>query len=131
VQGYLWVAELRKLYGDRLKLYPNPTALMQDMSAGRIEAAVNTYAIGVQAQKQGGLAKSVRLNVAEPDERVRSSILPAQTGFLYGKQNSALGDALNQTIAALRQSGELGRIMERYGLQASAADVGEARYADQ
>ncbi|RYF49252.1 MAG: transporter substrate-binding domain-containing protein, partial [Cytophagaceae bacterium] len=30
VQGYLWVTDLQKVYGDNLVLYPNPVAMAQD-----------------------------------------------------------------------------------------------------
>lgn len=130
VQGYLWVPELKKLYGSDLSLYPNAVALSQDISTGRIDAAVNTYAIGVEAQKQGGLAKDITIKVAEADPRVKSSIDAAQTGFLYSKSNAELGAGLNETLKTARQNGELAQLLTKYGLDASAANVGAPRYAD-
>lgn len=131
VQGYLWVPELKEMYGSNLSLYPNAVALAQDISTGRIDAAVNTYAIGNEAQKQGGLAKDVQIKVATADERVKSSVYPAQTGYIYNKGNPELGSALDATIKDFQQSGKLGTVLTQYGLEATAANVGEPRYADQ
>lgn len=130
VQGYLWVPELKSLYGNDLSLYPNAVALAQDLSTGRIEAAVNTYAIGVEAQRQGGLAKDIQIKVADEDPRVKSSIYAAQTGYLFNKENPELGAAFNATIAELKDGG-MAKILTKYNLEASAADTGAARYADQ
>ena len=70
VSGFLWVAELQKLLGANLALYPNPVALAQDLAAGRIEAGVDSYGTGAYAQKRGGYP-GIQIKVAEPDERVQ------------------------------------------------------------
>jgi polar amino acid transport system substrate-binding protein len=129
VQGYLWVPELKELYGEKLKLYPNPVAMAQDLQTGRIEAAVDTYTAGIEAQKKGGF-QGVKIVIAEPDERVRSSVKPAQTGYLFNKSNQALGAALNASIDEMQKSGEIAKILKSYGLNPEAAKVGDARYAD-
>lgn len=131
VTGYLWVSELKKLYGGKLSLYPNAVALSQDLNNGRIDAAVNTYAIGVESQKKGGIAKDIQIKVAQPDNQVKSSVYPAQTAFIYNKGNPELGAVINATIKELRESGKLGALLVEQGLRADGADVGEPRYADQ
>ena len=131
VTGYLWVPELKKIYGGNLSLYPNAVALAQDLNSGRIDAAVNTYSIGVESQKKGGIGKDIQIKVAKPDDKVKSSIYPAQTAFIYSKGNTELGEAINATIKGLRQSGKLGTLLSDQGLRADGADVGEPRFADQ
>ncbi|WP_019579833.1 substrate-binding periplasmic protein [Pseudomonas mandelii] len=131
VQGYLWVPELKKLYGSDLSLYPNAVGLAQDISTGRIEAAVNTYSIGAEAQRQGGLSKDLQIKVVEPDERVKSSVYPAQSGFLYTKGNAQLGAGLDDTIKQMKDNGAIAGLLTKYGLDASAADTGAPRYADE
>ncbi|MBC3924192.1 amino acid ABC transporter substrate-binding protein [Pseudomonas lurida] len=131
VTGYLWVPELKKLYGNKLSLYPNAVALSQDLNSGRIDAAVNTYAIGAESQKKGGVGKDIQIKVAKPDEKVKSSVYPAQTAFIYSKSNPDLGAAINATIKDLRESGKLASLLTDHGLRADGADVGEPRYADQ
>ncbi|REE18146.1 polar amino acid transport system substrate-binding protein [Paraburkholderia sp. BL27I4N3] len=129
VQGYLWVPELQAIFGDKLKLYPNPVAMAQDLQTGRIDAAVDTYTAGIEAQKKGGF-KGFKITVADPDDRVRSSVKPAQTGFLYNKSNAALGAALNATIDEMQKNGEIAKILKSYGLNPDASKVGDPRYAD-
>lgn len=129
VQGYLWVPELQAIFKDNLKLYPNAVALAQDLQTGRIDAAVDTYTAGVEAQKKGGF-KGFKIAIAAPDERVRSSVQPAQTGYLYSKNNTALGDALNATIDDMQKKGEIADILKSYGLNPQAAKTGAPRFAD-
>ncbi|MBD8593032.1 amino acid ABC transporter substrate-binding protein [Pseudomonas sp. CFBP 8758] len=131
VQGYLWVPELKKMYGSDLNLYPTAVALAQDLSSGRISAAVNTYSIGVETQKQGGMPKDIQVKVATPDPAVKSSIEPAQTAYLYKKGNQELGQAMDRLIKELQDNGSLGKELQKAGLDASAATPGTPRYADQ
>ena len=131
VQGYLWVPELKKIYGNDLSLYPTAVGLAQDISTGRIEAAVNTYAIGAEAQRQGGLSKDVKIKVVQGDERVKSSVYPAQTGFIFSRDNAELAAGLNDTIKEMKDSGAIAGLLRKYGLEASAADTGAPRYADE
>ena len=77
VSGFLWVAELQKLLGANLHLYPNPVGLAQDLEAGRVQIGVDSYGTGAYAQKKGGYPGIV-IKVAEPDTRVQSSIQAAQ-----------------------------------------------------
>jgi polar amino acid transport system substrate-binding protein len=129
VQGYLWVPELQAIFGDKLKLYPNPVAMAQDLATGRIDAAVDTYTAGIEAQKKGGF-QGIKIAIADPDERVRSSVKPAQTGYLYNKTNQQLGDALNASIDQMQKDGEIAAILKAHGLSPEAAKVGDPRYAD-
>jgi polar amino acid transport system substrate-binding protein len=129
VQGYLWVPELQAIFGDKLKLYPNPVAMAQDLATGRIDAAVDTYTAGIEAQKKGGF-KGIKIAIADPDERVRSSVKPAQTGYLYNKSNQQLGEALNASIDQMQKDGEIAAILKAHGLSPEAAKVGDPRYAD-
>jgi len=130
VQGYLWVPELKKLYGADLSLYPTAVALAQDLSTGRIQAAVNTYSIGVETQKKGGMPADIKVVVADADPAVESSVKPAQASYLFAKTNTDLGGALNATIKKIHANGDLVKWLEGVGLEASAADTGEPRYAD-
>lgn len=131
VQGYLWVPELKKLFGSDLSLYPTAVALAQDLSSGRIDAAVNTYSIGVETQKQGGMPKDIQVKVAAPDPAVKSSVEPAQTAYLYSKKNQELGTALDSYIKHSQDDGSLGKELQNVGLDARAAQPGAPRYADQ
>jgi len=131
VTGYLWVPELKKIYGNKLSLYPTAVALIQDLSNNRIDAAVNSYATGIEGQKQGALAEEVKVNIADPDPRVKSSVYPAQSAFLYNKNNAQLGEAINELVSRMRESGEISEILVRYGLKSESAIINEPRFADQ
>jgi len=126
VSGFLWVAELQKLLGANLVLYPNPVALAQDLAAGRVEVGVDSYGTGAYAQKRGGYA-GIQIKVAEPDERVQASIQAAQANIIYSKSNPDFGAALDDSIKKLHEDGGLANILKSYGLDPSGADVGEPR----
>jgi len=130
VQGYLWVSDLQKIFGDNLKLYPNPVAMAQDLDTGRIQTAVDTYNAGIEAQKKGGF-KGFKVVAAEPDDRVASSVHPAQIGLLYTKSNASLGTALDEDIADMQKKGEVAAILKNWGLNPDGAKVGAPRYADE
>ncbi len=123
VLGYLWVADLQKLLGSGLSLYPNPVALAQDLATGRIDVGVDSYAAGISAQGKGGYA-GIKISVAVPDARIQASVQSPQAGFPYTKANTALGAALDAHIKDLHQSGEIVKILTSYGLAPSAAEVG-------
>lgn len=126
VQGYLWVSDLKKLLGDSLKLYPSTVDMQQDLKAGRIEVGIDSFATGVIASQQGALG-DIQVMVSEPDERVRATVDAAQAGLPYAKTATDFGAALDDTINALHEDGTIGRILESYGLDPAAADVGEPR----
>ncbi len=126
VQGYNWVSDLQKLFGSKIKLYPSPVALAQDLEAGRVEVGFDSYSGGVYAQQQGGL-KGFQIKHAEPDERVKASIKAAQIAFAIAKGNTALETALNKDIATLRTSDAIAKTLKNYGLSAKDSEVGEPR----
>lgn len=131
VSGYLWVPELKKIFGRDLSLYPTAVSLAQDLSAGRIDAAVNSYAVGVEGKKQGGLGSDILIKMADPDPRVKSSVLPSQSAYLYSKNNASLGNALNLSIGNMQKDGEIAALLTKYGLEAKSSEVGSPRFADQ
>ncbi|WP_449433311.1 substrate-binding periplasmic protein [Pseudomonas putida] len=127
VQGYFWVRDLQALFGSKLKLYPNPVALIQDLKAGRIEVALDSYSGGIYAQQQGAL-DGYRLSRAEPDARVKSTIAPAQISFVYARENQAFGEALNAGIEQLQKRKAVAEVLTTYGLSPLDADVGQPRF---
>jgi len=126
VQGYLWVDEMKKLLGNDLRLYNNYVALYQDLDAGRIDVGADGLAVGTAAQK-GGALKGIQIKVAEPDERVATTIKPAQAGLPLSKDNPDLLTAVDEILADMHASGKIVEILGQFDLPASAADVGEAR----
>ncbi len=126
VSGFLWVAELQKLLGTNLHLYPNPVALAQDLAAGRVQIGVDSYGTGAYAQKKGSYAGIV-IKVAEPDQRVQASIQAAQANILYTKGNVSLGAAMDADIQDLHKNGAIAGYLKSFGLDPSGAETGEPR----
>lgn len=126
VQGYNWVSDLQKLFGSKIKLYPSPAALAQDLEAGRIEAGLDSLSGGLYAQQQGGF-KGFKIVRAEPDQRVRASIEAAQIAFALAKGNNELTKAINDDIAKLREAKGIDSALQAYGLSAEDSKVGEPR----
>ncbi len=126
VQGSLWVKNLQDVVGSNLTIYPNPVAMAQDLSAGRIEVGIDSYAVGLTAQKKGGYP-GILIKVSEPDQRVRATIQAGQATLPHDKANTGLRDAVNANISELHRSGKIAEILTKFGLDVGAADVGEPR----
>jgi polar amino acid transport system substrate-binding protein len=125
VDGYLWNAEFKALYGAGLKIYPNATAMISDLKAARIDVAVDSYGSAKYSNVQNGDKWTVE--VPEPDERVASSVNPAQVCFPVPKANAALAKAIKDDLETLRSDGSLAEILGENGLDPSAADVQELK----
>lgn len=126
VQGYNWITDFKKIFGENLKLYPSSVNLQQDLRIGRIDVGIDGYAAGAYAEKQGAL-EGLKARVGEPDDRVLASINAPQVGYPYSKRATAFGAALDANIAAMHADGTIVKLLGDYGLEASAADVGAAR----
>lgn len=126
VSGFLWVAELQKLLGTNLRLYPNPVALAQDLETGRVQVGVDSYGTGAYAQKKGGYP-GILIKVAEPDQRVQASIQAAQANLLFTKGNASLGAAMEADIMEMHKNGAIAGFLQSFGLDPSGADTGEPR----
>ncbi|MBM7046207.1 ABC transporter substrate-binding protein [Rhizobium lusitanum] len=126
VQGYLWVADLKKLLGSSLKLYPNSVNMQQDLFANRIAVAVDGYSTGVVAEKKGAL-KDIKVAVAAADDRVKATKEAAQAAFPYSKAATDFGVALDANIEEMHKDGSIEKILKSYGLDGTAANTGAAR----
>jgi len=129
VQGYLWVADLKKLLGSNLKLYPNSVSMQQDLAAGRIDVGIDGYSTGVVAKKSGAMP-NIEVKVAKSDARVKATTEAGQGSFPYSKKNPELGVALDADIKFLHENGAIKEILTANGMEASAGDVGEPRLID-
>ncbi len=129
VQGYLWVADLKTLLGDSLKLYPNSVNMQQDLKSGRIDVAVDGYSTGVVAAQKGALG-DIKVNVAAPDDRVKATKEAAQAAFPYSFNTKELGVALDAGIAEMQADGTIVTVLKSYGLDGTAADTGAPRLVE-
>ena len=122
-EGNLWNEDLQALLGDRLKIYATETAVFQDLRAGRIDVAVDGAGGSVNMLKVVGL-KGFAMATPPPDPAVKATSHPGQIGWPNTKSNTALDAALNADIKQLRASGEVARLLKKYGYPDSAATVG-------
>lgn len=129
VQGYLWVADLKKLLGASLKLYPNSVNMQQDLFSGRIDLAVDGYSTGVVAAQKGAL-RDVKVAVAESDPRVKATKEAAQAAFPYSLTAKDFGEALDANIEDMHKDGTIVRILKSYGLDGTAGDTGAPRLVE-
>lgn len=123
VDGYLWVADLQAYLGDSLSIYNSPLNMYQDLKAGRIDYAVDSFGSGIYNTED----EDVEVVVADSFDEVVASTEGAQSTFPVPKDNEGLLTAINDGIAELRESGRLAEIMEEHDLDPSAAEPGEPR----
>ncbi|MBC9955615.1 ABC transporter substrate-binding protein [Yimella sp. cx-51] len=121
VDGYLWVADLKKYLGSTLKIYPSTVNLNQDLKAGRIDIAVDSYG------SQKVTNPDNKVTIAEPEPSVAASKEPAQAAFPVPKSNTALLAAFNANIADMRKDGTLAKIVKANGLEEKIVEVGAPR----
>jgi polar amino acid transport system substrate-binding protein len=127
VDGYLWVEDLRAIFGKSLATYPSSTAMWQDLKAGRIDAGIDAYGSAVYTNKNIGGDK-YKVEVSQPDQTVAATLEPAQAAWPMPKgKQQALLDAINADIEALKKNGTIADILKQNGLDPSAADTGEPR----
>lgn len=115
VDGYLWVNDMKKLMGDKLKVYKSNVEMFADLKAGRIDVGIDSVPA---AQYQADQDKSSGLQVvtATADDSVGASVKPAQVGIPYVKDNSDLGKALSEDIATLRSNGKIEQIFKDHNV---------------
>jgi polar amino acid transport system substrate-binding protein len=123
VEGYLWVDDLKKLPGTETRVYPDSLSLAQDLKAGRLDAALDGYGAATIATQ----GENYEIEVLKEDDRVASTNEPSQTAILFDPANEGLSGAFNKLATKMREDGRLVDILAKYGLPASAAEVGNSR----
>ncbi|MDQ7911362.1 transporter substrate-binding domain-containing protein [Phytohabitans sp. ZYX-F-186] len=118
--GSLWVEDVNRLIGNDQKLYETLEASYADLKAGRIEAILNSQPTAVRQIEMAGLQNEVQVVVPKPDDAVKATLHPGQTNFPVHLQNASLQEAINDGLAELRKTGELRKILEKYGIPADA-----------
>ena len=116
----------KKVFGEKLKLYPTSVAMQQDLVAGRIVVGVDGASIGVVGQKAGQL-KGIKIMVIKPDKRVAASQEAGQGTFPMTKANTDMLKAFDDDIKQLHEDGTIDKLLVKYGLSASASQTGAPR----
>jgi len=130
IQGYLWVTDARAVVGDNLSLYPSAPNARQDLIAGRVDVLIDTQAVGIYAQRQGAMDESIKVIIPQVDDRIRATKEPSQIAYPYAKTATDFGIALDASIAAMASDGTIVKILDRWGVDASAADTGAPRVVE-
>jgi polar amino acid transport system substrate-binding protein len=123
VLGFLWDADLTKLLGGNMKLYPTDEAAYADLKAGRIQVVVDTPGASEYELKTEGMTGYVFKQVA-PDPAVAATVHSAQSMYPVNKNNPALYAAMAADIAKLRSNGTIAKILVANGFPASSANPG-------
>ncbi|MBV9786043.1 MAG: amino acid ABC transporter substrate-binding protein [Acidisphaera sp.] len=115
VAGSIFVEPLQQMLGsDHVRTYQLADAVMNDLLAGRIEAAVlGSGQAGYLAQHKGG---NLKVEKAVSEQGFDAEQQNGKIGFPYPKTNAALGKALDDDISTLRENGAIKSILERYGM---------------
>ncbi|HAN25686.1 MAG: amino acid ABC transporter substrate-binding protein [Microbacterium sp.] len=113
--GFSWQDDVTKILGDNLKLYPGTAEMKQDLEAGRIQAALDGYAVAAAAYKGSGF----EVKPAQADSRVAITTNMPIIAFPIDKDNTALSNAFSALIDQYRTDGTLASIVEADGLSAS------------
>lgn len=122
VEGYAWVTEMEDTF-EGSGTYPSSLNLAQDLQAGRIQAALEGFGAAVVLNKD----TDVKVKLLKPDDRITATTNASQTSFLLPKSNDGFAKAVNATLDEQRSQGVIGKTLQEYGLDSSAADVGEGR----
>ena len=123
-QGLVANEDLQALLGGSLSLYPNIDAAFSDLQSGRIQGVVLGLGAAI-TQLELNPVDDAEILPIEPDDRIKSTVSPGQTNFPVALDAEALGEAMDDGIQTIRESGELEEIAVKYGFPAETADPGE------
>lgn len=123
-QGLVGVDKLQEVLGDGLSIYQNDDATYDDIKAGRIDGTVQGFIAAHTYLDKHGIT-DFKVTVLDPDDRLPATLEPGQTNFPVNKENEVLGEAIDSFVAELRESGELDKIAEEYGLDTQVMHPGD------
>lgn len=112
--GFSWEADVSAILGDEFKTYPGTIEMKQDLVNGRIQAALDGYAVAVAAYADTDFT----VEPAEVDDRVAITTEMPRIAFPIAKENTALSDAVSALIDEYREDGTLADLLADYNLPA-------------
>lgn len=110
--------------GDKFSVYQDPEAVFSDLAAGRIDAVIDSVG-ATTAWFESQPIKDAKIVPLQPDSRIAVTAHPGQLNWPTKLDNSELTKALNENIEELRKDGTIAELLKKYGMDPSAADVGE------
>lgn len=124
VAGNLWNDEFTQVFGDKFSVYQDPEAVFNDLAAGRIDAVIDSVG-ATTARFEANPIKDAQIVPLQPDARIPVTAHPGQLNWPTKLDNTELTKAINDNIEDLRKDGTIAELLKKYGMDASAADVGE------
>ncbi|MEI8412597.1 MULTISPECIES: substrate-binding periplasmic protein [unclassified Kribbella] len=121
VEGYVWVKSIQAVPGAKLHAYPDGNGVFDDLGAGRINVGFLDPLLVLAAQKERPELKVETQYLTPPSDAELKAhppyeyFRPYMTSFYLPKQATALEKAISEQIRAMYTSGELTKLIEKYG----------------
>lgn len=112
--GFSWEADVSAILGDHFKTYPGTIEMKQDLVNGRIQAALDGYAVAVAAYADTDFT----VKPVEADDRVAITTEQPRIAFPIAKENTDLNAAISALIDQYREDGTLAEVLADYDLPA-------------
>ncbi|MBT1165948.1 substrate-binding periplasmic protein [Bifidobacterium simiarum] len=125
--GYGWLEDMQKVFGDKVKTYPSSVEMKQDLEAGRVDMIMEAYGTAVDEFKND---KNIVVEYANknPDKRINSLVEPPEVSYPYTKGNTSLGDAMTKGIKQIIKDGKVKTTLKKYGLDEGLAKIRDKQY---
>lgn len=110
--GFSWNEDLAPILGDKLQQYPGTVEIKADLLNGRLQAALDGYAVAVAAYADTDYV----VKPAQADDRVAITVNQPTIAFPVSKDNPELSDAFSALIDQYREDGTLADLLAEYDL---------------
>jgi ABC-type amino acid transport substrate-binding protein len=121
VSGYVWVKSIKAVPGAKLGAYPNANGVFDDLGSGRLDVGFLDPLLIFYQQKQRP-DQQIEAQYLEPpsDEQVEEHpeyefFRPYMTSFYVPKEARKLEQAVSREIRAMYESGEMAKLIDKYG----------------
>ena len=121
VEGYVWVKSIQAVPGAKLHAYPDGTGVFDDLGAERIAVGFLDPLLIIAGQKQRpDLGIETQYLTPPTEEQVKERpdyqyFQPYMTSFYLPKESPKLEEAISAEIRKMYESGELTKLIEKYG----------------
>jgi polar amino acid transport system substrate-binding protein len=121
VEGYVWVKSIQAVPGAKLHAYPDGNGVFDDLAAGRIKVGFLDPLLILAAQQQRPELKVETQYLTPPtDAEVKAQpayeyFRPYMVSFYLPKQSPKLEKAISEEIRKMYESGEMTKLIEKYG----------------
>jgi ABC-type amino acid transport substrate-binding protein len=121
VTGYVWVKSIKAVPGAKLGAYPNANGVFDDLGSGRLDVGFLDPLIIIAQQKARPDQKIETQYLTPPDDQQVKEhpeyefFRPYMTSFYLPKQSPKLEQAISKEIDAMYESGEMAKLIEKYG----------------